>query len=267
MFDFSTRGTFPAKPSSLMMQALPEAGRPHCLTLRRLTAPKITEASAGTLTRPAADSCGCTAFCALRALIGPIFYIPSRVNGAAGQSLQQRIEDSVPGRALISLLIVFTLLAVVVINLPDSALRRSLSKTTQPYLNAIGLDQAWGVFAPDPRRESIRLEVRLGYPDGTDRGLEGARARRPLRRLQRLPLAQVRGEPDQRGGGGRLGRAAGALGDPRGAQALGGPHDRGGGERQVGPRPAGPDADKPAPTPRSSSLNLDVTPAMLKEPK
>ena len=88
------------------------------------------------------------------------------VREAQGPSLQERIEGSGPGRALISLVIMVTLVAVVVINLPESHLRRSLSKVTQPYLNAVGLDQAWGVFAPDPRRESLRLEVQLQYADG-----------------------------------------------------------------------------------------------------
>lgn len=93
---------------------------------------------------------------------GPRLY-PGRVDGG---SLQQRVEGTIGGRVAISVFIAVTLIAVGVINLPESSLRRSLSTKTQPYLNALGLDQAWGVFAPDPRRNSIRLEVRLTYTDG-----------------------------------------------------------------------------------------------------
>ena len=69
---------------------------------------------------------------------------------------------------MISVAILFTLLAMVVTNLPDSQLRRSLSEKTQPYLNAIGLDQNWGVFAPDPRREVLWLEGKIVYADGSE---------------------------------------------------------------------------------------------------
>lgn len=80
--------------------------------------------------------------------------------------LLRRIEASTPGRAAISILILVTLLAVLVTNLPDSALRRSLAEKTQPYLNAIGLDQNWGVFAPDPRRQVLELEATITYRGG-----------------------------------------------------------------------------------------------------
>jgi len=83
------------------------------------------------------------------------------------EGVLERLESSGAGRALISLFTLVTLVAVVATNLPGSSyLNKTLSKHTQPYLNAIGLDQNWGVFAPDPRRESIELEARITYPDG-----------------------------------------------------------------------------------------------------
>lgn len=85
----------------------------------------------------------------------------------AGESVQQRFEGTAAGRALISLFILVTVVSVVVTNLPDTSYtRKTLSERTQPYVNAIGLDQAWGVFAPDPRRESIGLKARITYADG-----------------------------------------------------------------------------------------------------
>ncbi len=190
------------------------------------------------------------------------------MNGAAGQSLQQRIEDSVPGRALISLLIVFTLLAVVVINLPDSSLRRSLSKTTQPYLNAIGLDQAWGVFAPDPRRESIRLEVRLGYADGTtevwkapERGdLIGGYSDYRWRKFEENLINEGAGE-----GASAEQLARWVIREERKRSAPPTTAVVVSGKSVLAP--PGPDADKPASYSEEQLLNLDVTPAMLKEPK
>lgn len=90
-----------------------------------------------------------------------------RIGLSSGASLLERAEATTLGRVVISVVVMVTLLAVVVTNLPDSALRQSLSKKTQPYLNAIGLDQNWGVFAPDPRREVIGLRATINYRDGS----------------------------------------------------------------------------------------------------
>lgn len=79
----------------------------------------------------------------------------------------ERVETAPAGRAVISALLVFTLVAIAVTNLPQSHLRTSLQDKTQPYLNAIGLDQNWGVFAPDPRQQVLRLKARIAYPDGS----------------------------------------------------------------------------------------------------
>jgi hypothetical protein len=60
-----------------------------------------------------------------------------------------------------------TLVAIVVTNLPHSDLRRQAMRAGAPYLNAVGLDQAWALFGPEPRRASIALRARIEYPDGT----------------------------------------------------------------------------------------------------
>jgi hypothetical protein len=82
-------------------------------------------------------------------------------------SVQQRIEDSPLGRAAISAFLVVTLIAIVVINLPQSALRRKLIGPVQPYLNAVALDQNWALFAPEPRRSILDLDAVVHYDDGS----------------------------------------------------------------------------------------------------
>lgn len=79
---------------------------------------------------------------------------------------QQRLEESSFGRGLLSSLIVITLIAIVAINLPQSDLRRQLLRPGQPYLNALGLDQNWSLFAPDPRRVVLDVSATVSYDDG-----------------------------------------------------------------------------------------------------
>ncbi len=56
---------------------------------------------------------------------------------------------------------------MVVWNLPGSKLRAEGMRLAGPYVRAVGLDQNWSVFAPDPYRESFRLYARVTYADGT----------------------------------------------------------------------------------------------------
>jgi hypothetical protein len=73
---------------------------------------------------------------------------------------------NVLGRALISAFLLLTLAAIVVTNLPQSKLRRDLLPVDERYLNTVGLDQAWRLFAPEPRRASIALHARVQYANG-----------------------------------------------------------------------------------------------------
>ena len=81
--------------------------------------------------------------------------------------MQQRLESSDTGRALISAFLIITLLAIGAINIPESKLRREVLRPGQTYLNATGLDQIWSVFARDPRPTSVAMEARIRYADGT----------------------------------------------------------------------------------------------------
>ena len=51
--------------------------------------------------------------------------------------------------------------------MPDSEIRRLAVRPARPYLDVTNLQQGWGVFAPDPRREVIQVEAWVTYEDGT----------------------------------------------------------------------------------------------------
>jgi hypothetical protein len=81
--------------------------------------------------------------------------------------LQERVESTEFGRGLISAFVLVTLGFVLATNLPASPLRDKLLAPGQPYLNALGLDQSWAIFAPDPRRAVIALRATIRYDDGS----------------------------------------------------------------------------------------------------
>ena len=80
--------------------------------------------------------------------------------------MQERLETSPAGRAAISGLIAVVLLGVTLTHLPASHFKREHDRIMGPFLLATGLDQDWGVFAPDPRRKVIELSGRIVYPGG-----------------------------------------------------------------------------------------------------
>jgi hypothetical protein len=81
-------------------------------------------------------------------------------------SLQERLEDHQLGRALITGAILFALAAMLVSNLPSSALKREALPVVRPLLDASALTQNWNLFAPDPRNSTLRLAARMTYRDG-----------------------------------------------------------------------------------------------------
>lgn len=62
-------------------------------------------------------------------------------------------------RILISAFLVVHFVAVILINLPASALRAATIMPVAHYLVPIGLDQAWGMFAPNPVQHTNNLEA------------------------------------------------------------------------------------------------------------
>ncbi len=84
-------------------------------------------------------------------------------------SIQERAESSEFGRGIISAFLVVLLGLIVATNLPASPLRDRLMGSGQAYLNALGLDQSWAIFAPEPREASIDLRAVVRYDDGSTR--------------------------------------------------------------------------------------------------
>jgi hypothetical protein len=83
------------------------------------------------------------------------------------RGLQERLESTDLGRALISAFILITLVVVIAANLPPSELKAQLTRISNPYIEAVGIKQVWGVFAPDPRRRVLFLEARIRFDDGS----------------------------------------------------------------------------------------------------
>lgn len=85
--------------------------------------------------------------------------------------LQERIESSPAARATISGAILFVLAVMLGANLPvSSPLKDQINQVVQPVRDLVGLDQYWGVFAPDPRMETWGIRALITYTDGTTAG-------------------------------------------------------------------------------------------------
>jgi hypothetical protein len=80
--------------------------------------------------------------------------------------VQARPEASAVGRALLSVLVTVTVLAMVVVNMPASHLRDALIGPVGWFVRATGLEQDWGVFAP-PRNLSLEVLARVDDADGS----------------------------------------------------------------------------------------------------
>jgi hypothetical protein len=74
--------------------------------------------------------------------------------------------QSIRGQALINSVLIVTLAAVLVANLPDSVVKTRLIAPANTYLTALGLGQNWGVFAPNPRRDVIYVTGEIEDSDG-----------------------------------------------------------------------------------------------------
>jgi hypothetical protein len=87
--------------------------------------------------------------------------------GGRETSFQERFERGRVGRVLISLFAVLTILTILTANLPASRLQSLLFKADHPYLNAVDMAQNWGVFAPDPRQQTVNVSARVTFADGS----------------------------------------------------------------------------------------------------
>jgi hypothetical protein len=84
-----------------------------------------------------------------------------------GLSLSERVERSPIGQLLISGAIALALLATLGTHLPPSAVAQSVGERANQVMHVLGIEQAWGVFAPDPRSTSLAMEARVTFDDGS----------------------------------------------------------------------------------------------------
>lgn len=83
-------------------------------------------------------------------------------------ALSERIERSPGAQILISIVIVLVLLAEIATHLPaGSAIDREVSDQASWFTRVAATEMQWGVFAPDPRPTSLRLEGRVTFEDGS----------------------------------------------------------------------------------------------------
>jgi hypothetical protein len=82
-------------------------------------------------------------------------------------SLSERIERSSTGQLVISAAVVLFLLVEITTNLPASAITRELGQTPDKLARLMGVEQEWGVFAPNPRSQSLDMEAKVTFADGS----------------------------------------------------------------------------------------------------
>jgi hypothetical protein len=70
-------------------------------------------------------------------------------------------------RVLITVFLVATVTAVLVQNMPESAIKTGLMVPARPYLNLTGLDQSWSIFSPNPRQQTVYVVARVEHSDGS----------------------------------------------------------------------------------------------------
>lgn len=80
-----------------------------------------------------------------------------------------RFEQSRRGRIAISVFLVVLVGSLLVINAPATATKRGLMTAVGPVLSALGMEQGWGVFAPNPRPFSLQFEAHIQQIDGSQR--------------------------------------------------------------------------------------------------
>lgn len=81
--------------------------------------------------------------------------------------LSERFERSSLGQLVVSVVIVLVLLSEIGTHLPPSALSRAIGPAANQTVRVLASEQAWGVFAPNPRTTSLQMEGRVTFADGS----------------------------------------------------------------------------------------------------
>jgi hypothetical protein len=85
----------------------------------------------------------------------------------SASSLGERLERSPAGQVVIAVLIVAVLLAQLITHLPGaSAVEDEVGDEASYAVRIVALEAQWGVFAPNPRSTSLKIEGRVSFEDG-----------------------------------------------------------------------------------------------------
>lgn len=124
-----------------------------------------------------------------------------RMTDGAHRHRRAFFHDTVVGRFVVSVVLVAILAMTVIWNLPDSPVEDDLKNLVRPVVLAVGLQQGWELFAPNPTRTVVHVsaEVVLAddeviiheFPEG-DNGVGALRQYRWRKYLRRLRLADYR---------------------------------------------------------------------------
>jgi hypothetical protein len=83
-------------------------------------------------------------------------------------SIGERIERSVGAQVVIGILIVTALLCQLATHLPEgSAVENEVGRSASYLVRLAAVESQWGVFAPNPRSTSLKLEGRVTFEDGS----------------------------------------------------------------------------------------------------
>ncbi len=78
----------------------------------------------------------------------------------------ETVERSVAGQVALAFLMVVIVVSLVLWNMPDGRPRTGVGHAVNPVIQAVGLEQTWVLFAPDPRPYGIAIYATVTYQDG-----------------------------------------------------------------------------------------------------
>jgi len=87
----------------------------------------------------------------------------------AESAVPEWLPSGVFERFLASAVILFHLVAIMVWNMPGSFTQADLKSRISRYMIYTGLNQAWGMFAPEPGHINYYMAARITYADGKQR--------------------------------------------------------------------------------------------------
>src|SRR5215470_12400723 len=84
----------------------------------------------------------------------------------AGGRIGVRLERLAAVQTAGSILMMAFIVVLVLWNLPAGRPRQDLSPVVNPVVQALGMEQYWQLFAPDPRHQTLELAAAITFADG-----------------------------------------------------------------------------------------------------